>query len=89
MGAYDADPAKTWLSALNAHCAMHPDMIESDFTTLRARSHEADQGDIRHGAAMARESILDRNADHPWENGETSFVDGKSPWEGATSPNGW
>jgi hypothetical protein len=89
MGAYDPDQVKTWLSALDAHRVMHPDMVDADFTTSRTRSHDADQGDIRHGAVMARESILDRNTDHPWVNGETGFGDGKSPGQGATSPNGW
>lgn len=89
MGAYDPDPAKTWLSALDAHRVMHPDMVDADFSTSRTRSHDADQGDMRHGAVMGRESILGRNAGHPWENGETGFGDGKSPGEGAASPNGW
>jgi hypothetical protein len=82
MGAYDPDPVKTWLSALDAHRVMHPDMGDSDFTTSRTRSHEAEHGDIRHKAVMARESNLGRDADHPWGNGETGFGDGKSPGEG-------
>lgn len=89
MGAHDPDPAKTWLSALDAHRVMYPDMVDADFTTSRTRSHDADQGDIRHGAVMGRESILGRNAGHPWENGETSFGDGKAPRDGPASPNGW
>jgi hypothetical protein len=89
IGAYDSDPAKTWLSALDAHRAMHPDMVDADFTTSRTRSHETDHGHIRHGAVMGRESILGRNACHPWVNGETGFGYGKSPGEGAASPNGW
>jgi hypothetical protein len=68
---------------------MHPDMVDADFTTSRTRSHETDHGHIRHGAVMGRESILGRNACHPWVNGETGFGYGKSPGEGAASPNGW
>ena len=89
MGAYDPQPARTWLSALNAHRVMHPEMGDSDFTTSRTRSHEAEHGDIRHGAVMARESILERDVGHPWGNGANGLGDGKSPGEGATSPNGW
>ena len=65
LGAYDPDPEKTLLSALNAHRVMHPDMVDADFTTSRTRPHETDHGDIRHGAVMGRESILGRNAGHP------------------------
>jgi hypothetical protein len=89
MGAYDPDPDKTWLSALDAHRVKHPDMVDSDFTTSRTRSHEPDHRDIRHEAVMARESILDRNADHPWVNGANGVGDGKSSGEGTASPNGW
>ncbi|MBV5348005.1 MobA/MobL family protein [bacterium] len=89
MGAYDPDPDKTWLSALDAHRVKHPDMVDSDFTTSRTRSHETDHRDIRHEAVMARESILDRNADHPWVNGANGVGDGKSSGEGTASPNGW
>ena len=89
MGAYDPDPAKTLLSALNAHRVMHPEMGDSDFTTSRTRPHETDHGDIRLGAVMGRESILGRNAGHPWVNVANGVGDGKSPGEGAASPNGW
>jgi hypothetical protein len=89
LGAYDPNPDKTLLSALNAHRAMHPDMVGADFTTSRTRSHDADQGDIRHEAVMARESILERNADVPWGNGANGLGDGNSPGEGIASPNGW
>jgi hypothetical protein len=89
MGAYDSDPAKTLLSALDAHRVMHPDMVDADFTTSRTRPHETDHGDIRHGAVMGRESILGRNAGHPWVNGANGVGDGKSQGEGAASPNGW
>ena len=89
LGAYDPDPVKTWLSVLNAHRVMHPGTVDSDFTTSRTRSHETDDGDIRHEAVMARESILDRNADHPWVNGANGVGDGKSSGEGTASPNGW
>jgi hypothetical protein len=89
LGAYDPDPVKTWLSALNAHRAMHPNTVSADFTTSLARSHVADHGDIRHGAVMARESILERDVDHPWEDGAKGRGDGKSPGEGIASPNGW
>jgi len=89
MGAYDPDPAKTWLSVLNAHRVMHPDMGDWDFTTTCTRPHDADHGDIRHGAVMARESILERNACHPWGGGVDDTGDRKFPGEGAASPNGW
>ena len=89
LGAYDPDPVKTWLSVLNAHRVMHPDMGDSDFTTLRTRSHEADHGDIRHGAVMAPEPILGSKAFNPWGGGVIDPGDGKSPGEGAPSPNGW
>ena len=89
MGAYDPDPVKTWLSALDAHRVMHPDMGDSDFTTSRTRPHDADHGDIRHGAVMGSESILGRNAGHPWVNGANGVGDGKSPGEGTASLNGW
>jgi hypothetical protein len=89
MGAYDPEPKKTWLSALDAHRVMHPGMVESDFTTSRTWAHDADHGDVRNGAVMARESILGRNAVHPWVNGANGVGDEKSPGEGATSPNGW
>jgi hypothetical protein len=89
MGAYDPDPVKTWLSALDAHRVMHPDMVDADVTPSRTRPHETDHGDIRHGAVMARESNLGRDVGFPWGNGETGFGDGKLPGEGAASPNGW
>ncbi len=89
LGAYDPDPAKTWLSALDAHRVMNPNSVDADFTTSRTRSHDADQGDIRHGAVMAREPTLDRDAEHPWGNGANGVGDGKSPEEGTASPNGW
>jgi hypothetical protein len=89
MGAYDSDPAKTWLSALDAHRVTHPSSVDSDFTISRTRSHEAHQGDIRYGAVMVPESNLDSNTDHPWGNGETGFGDRKSTGEGTASPNGW
>jgi hypothetical protein len=65
LGAYDPDPDKTWLSALNAQRVMHPDMVDVDFTTSRTQSHEPDHGDIRCGAVMARESVLGMNASNP------------------------
>jgi hypothetical protein len=89
MGAYDPQPEETLLSALNAHRVMHPDMVHADVTLSRTRSQETDHGDIRHEAVMARESILDRNADHPWVNGANGVGDGKLPGEGTASPNGW
>jgi hypothetical protein len=89
IDSYDSDPAKTWQSALDAHRVMHPDMVHADVTTSRTLSHEADHGDIRHGAVMGRESILGRNAGHPWVNGANGVGDGKSPGEGTASLNGW
>jgi hypothetical protein len=86
LGAYDPDPAKTWLSALVAHRVMHPDMVNSDFTTSRTRSHEADRGDIRHGAVMAREIILEREEGHPWGDGAKGHGDRIFSGEGAASP---
>jgi hypothetical protein len=89
MGAYDPDPVTTWLSALDAHRVMHPDMVHSDVTSSRTRSHDADHGDFRRGAVMARESILESDAGHPWEDGAKGRGDGKSLGEGTASPNGW
>ena len=89
IGAYDSDPAKTWLPALDAHRVMHPDMVSEDVLFARTRSHEADHGDIRHGAVMARDSLLGSKACHPWEEGVNDRGDGKSTGEGTASPNGW
>ena len=89
MGAYDPDPDKTWLSALNARRVMHPDMVDADFTTSRTRSLGAADGDIHHGVVMARESILGSDACHPSGNGAKGRGDGNSPGEGTASPNGW
>jgi hypothetical protein len=44
MGAYDQEPVKTWLSALDAHRVMHTDMVDADVTFLRTQGHDADQG---------------------------------------------
>ncbi len=89
LGAYDPDPAKTLLSALDAHRVMHPDMVGADFTTSRTRSHDADQGDIRHEAVMARESVLGRDAFNPWGEDANDWGDRKSTEDEAASPNGW
>jgi hypothetical protein len=89
MGAYDSDQDKTWISALNAHRVMHPDMGDSDFTTSRTRSHETDQEGKRYGAAMAPELIPRTDVDHPWGNGANDCGDRKSMGEGTASPNGW
>jgi hypothetical protein len=88
LGAYDANPEETLLSALVAHRVMHPDTGDSDFTTSHMRSHDADHGDTRHGAVMARESILGRHACKVWEEGKKCPGDGNLPGGGA-SPNGW
>jgi hypothetical protein len=58
MGAYDPESVKTWLSALDTHCVIHPDMVDGDVTISRTVDHT----DIRHGAVMARESILQSKA---------------------------
>jgi hypothetical protein len=63
LGAYDPDPEETLLSALNAHRVMHPGMVDSEVTISRMRAHDADHGDIRHGAVMARESNLGADVD--------------------------
>ena len=89
LGAYDPDPAKTCLSALDAHRVMHPDMVDADVTISRTRSHKADQECIRHEAVMARESILDRDAVHPWGNGANDRDDRNSTGEGTAFTNGW
>jgi hypothetical protein len=89
LGAYDPDPDKTWLSALDAHRVMLPDMIDSDFTTSRTWSHEADHEDIRYGAVMAPESILESKTCNPWGGGVIDPGDGKSLGEGMAPPNGW
>jgi hypothetical protein len=89
MGAYDPEPGKTWISALNAHRVMHPDMVESSATDSRMRSHETDHGDTRHGAVMARESILEREGGNSWGEGGNDRGGGKSLGEGSASPNGW
>jgi hypothetical protein len=89
MGAYDPDPAKTWLSALNAHRVMHPDMEDSDFTTSRTRSHETDHRNVRYGAVMTRESILGTDVDQPWGDHANDRDDRNSTGEGTASPNGW
>jgi hypothetical protein len=89
LGAYDSDPAKTWLSALADQLVMHPGTVDSDFTTLRMWSHDADHGDIRYGAVMASETILESKACNPWGNGANDHGDGNSPGEGTASPNGW
>jgi hypothetical protein len=89
MGAYDPKPQKTLLSALNAHRVMHPDMVDADATTSRTRPHEADQGDIRYGAVMARESILEREGGHSWGDGANGREVLKFQGDGTGSPNGW
>ncbi|MEI8158652.1 MAG: hypothetical protein WCH60_17450, partial [Burkholderiales bacterium] len=89
LGAYDPQPEKTWLLALNAHRVMHPDMVYADVTSSRTRSHETDHGDIRHGAVMASETNLESKACNPWGNGANDRGDGNSPGEGTASPNGW
>jgi hypothetical protein len=89
MGAYDPNPDKTLLSALNAHRVMHPGMVDADVTASRTRSHDADQGDIRHGAVMARQSIMEREGGHSWGDGAKGSGDGKSLGAGTASPNGW
>ena len=89
MGAYDPQPEKTWLSALDSLRVMHPDMVESDFTTSRTWAHDADHGDVRNGAVMARESISRTDVDHPWGNGANDRDDRNSTGEGTASPNGW
>ncbi len=82
MGAYDPQPEETLLSALNAQRLMHPDM---DVTP----SHDADHGDIRHGAVMARQSIMESEGGRSWGDVAKGSGDGKSLGEGAASPNGW
>jgi hypothetical protein len=89
MGAYDPDPVKTWLSVLDAHRAMHPEMVDADITTSRTRSHETDHGSISHEAVMARQSIMEREWGNSWGDGATGSGDGKSLREGSASPNGW
>ena len=89
LGAYDPQPDKSWLSALNAHRVMHPDMVDADVTTSRTRSHEADHGDIRHGAVMVAEPILESKACNPWGSGVNDRGDGDSPVERMASPNEW
>jgi hypothetical protein len=89
LGAYDPDPVKTWLSALDAHRMMHPDMVDAELTTSRTRSHDADHGDTRHGAVMARQSIMEREGSHTWGDSAKGRGDGKSLGEGSASPNGW
>jgi hypothetical protein len=89
MGAYDPNPVKTWLSVLDAHRVMRPGMVDAEVTFSRTQSHDADHGDIRHGAVMARESIMEREGGHPWVNGENGVGDGKSLGDGGASPNGW
>ena len=89
MGAYDPDPVKTLLSALNAHRVMHPDMVESSATSSRTQSHNADHGDACGGAVMARQSIIKREGSHPWGSGANGVGDGKSLVEGGASPNRW
>jgi hypothetical protein len=69
MGAYDPGPDKTWLSTLDAHRVMHPDMVDADVTASRTRSHDADQNGLRHGSVMSREFILERKACNPWGGG--------------------
>jgi hypothetical protein len=86
VGAYDPQPVKTWLSALDAHRVMHPDMVESGATDSRMRSHETDHADTRHGAVMARESILGREGGHSWGDGANDCGDGKTPGEGGGVP---
>jgi hypothetical protein len=88
LGAYDPDSAKTLLSALNAHRVMHPDMVNSDFTTSRTWAHETDHRDIRHGAVMARESILGSKACNPWGGGVNDRGDRNFPGAGTGPPNG-
>jgi hypothetical protein len=89
LGAYDPQPENTWLSALNAHRAMHPNMVDADVTTSRTRSHEADHGDVRHGAVMASETNLESKVCNPWGCGVNDCGDGNSQGEGMASPNGW
>jgi hypothetical protein len=89
MGAYDPEPDKTCLSTSDAHRVMHPDMVDAEVTLARTQSHEADHGDIRHGAVMASETILKSKACNPWGNGANDRGDGNSPGEGTASPNGW
>ena len=68
---------------------MHPDMVDADFTSTCTRPHDADHEDIRHGAVMARESIMEREGGHSWGDGAKGSGDGKSLGEGSASPNGW
>ena len=89
LGAYDPDPVKTLLSVLNAHRVMHPDMVSADVLFSRTRSHETDHGDTRHGAVMARQSIMESEGGHSWGDGAKGSGDGKSLGEGTASPNGW
>jgi hypothetical protein len=88
MGAYDPKLDETCLSGLDAHRVMHPEMVVSKFTNSRTRSYDVDQEAIHHGAVMTRESILERVAGHPWEDGAKGRGDGKSLGEGTASPNG-
>ena len=89
MGAYDPKLDKTSLPGLDAHRVMHPEMVVSKFTNSRTRSHDADDGDIRHGVVMARELILERDVPHPWGSGTNEGGGKKSAGERTASPNGW